>query len=264
MNPKISGVPAFVLAVAALLMLTPGPFADAGRALPLQDTLPKAEQILDQYVTAIGGLAALEKVNNRVIKGTLEIAGAGIKLAIAVYQARPNKAYTVLDSAATGKIETGTNGEVAWQLSAMAGPQVLEGEERVNFLHLNIFDRLAYWRTSFKKVETSGAEDVSGKPCYKVTATPAGLPPQTLYFDKESHLLLRAEMTVVNQAGTFASDTYLSDYRPVNGITLAHRTVTKLMGQERITTMESVEQNVELPADRFDLPAEIKALIKKD
>jgi hypothetical protein len=35
------------------------------------------------------------------------------------------------------------------------------------------------------------------------------------------------------------------------------------MGQERIVTVEKVEHNVALPADRFALPAEIQALIKK-
>jgi len=70
-------------------------------------------------------------------------------------------------------------------------------------------------------------------------------------------------MTIENQAGTIPSDSYLSDYKRVDGILLPHKTVTKLMGQERITIMESIEQNVQLPPDRFDLPAEIKALMKK-
>ena len=170
----------------------------------------------------------------------------------------------MVDSPATGKVETGTNGEVAWQLSALTGAQVMEGKEKANFMHMNIFDRPVYWRTSFEKVESAGMEDVDGKPCYKVVATPANLSPQTLFFDKETHLLVKAVMTVESQAGTIPTEVFVSDYRPVNGIMLAHKTITRLMGQERITTLDSVEQNVDLPAGRFDLPDEIKALIKKD
>ena len=263
MNLKTGKAPGFVLTMAALLVALPLVSVDRGHALPVQDTPPRAEQILDQYVEAIGGLAALEKISNRVIKGTMEIAGAGVKLSIAAYQARPNKAYTVIDSPATGKIETGTNGEVAWQVSALAGAQLMEGKEKASFLHMNIFDRAVYWRTSFQKIEAAGTEDVSGKPCYKVVVTPKDLPPQTVFFDKETHLVVRITMTIENQAGIIPSDSHLSDYKRVDGILLPHKTVTRLMGQQRITIMESIEQNIQLPPDRFELPAEIKALIKK-
>jgi hypothetical protein len=37
----------------------------------------------------------------------------------------------------------------------------------------------------------------------------------------------------------------------------------RVMGQERVVTIEKVEHNVAMPADRFALPAEIKALVKK-
>jgi len=253
----------FVLAIVVLVVAMPGVFVDTSRALPMQDTPPQAEQILDRYVEAIGGLTAAEKINNRVIKGTMEIAGAAVKLSITSYQARPNKAYTVVDSPATGKIDSGTNGEVAWQVSALAGAQLMEGKEKASFLHMNIFDRAVHWRTSFQKVEAAGVEDVSGKPCYKVVVTPKDLPPQTMFFDKETHLVVRITMTMESQAGTIPSDSYLSDYRAVDGILLPHKIVVRLMGQERITAMESIGQNVSLPPDRFDPPAEIKALIKK-
>jgi len=67
-----------------------------------------------------------------------------------------------------------------------------------------------------------------------------------------------------SQMGAIAMESFLSDYKPVGGIVMAHRNVTKLMGQERIVTVQSIEHNVDLPADRFALPPEIKALIKKN
>ena len=35
------------------------------------------------------------------------------------------------------------------------------------------------------------------------------------------------------------------------------------MGQERTVTLQSVEHNVKLPADRFALPPAIKAIVDK-
>jgi len=54
----------------------------------------------------------------------------------------------------------------------------------------------------------------------------------------------------------------VSDCRSVNGILMAFKTVTKVMSQKRIITMDNIEQNVSLPADIFALPADIKVLIK--
>ena len=249
----------FMAATTALLMTV---FTKAIVAQTSQPPMPKAEQILDRYVEAIGGLAALEKINNRVSKGTIAIAAAGIQLSVTVYQARPAKAYSVIESAVTGKIESGTDGAVAWQMSATSGPQLMEGKEKAFQLHMNVFDRLVYWRKVFKQVETTGIEDVAGRPCYKIIANPPDLAPQTLYFDKESCLLVRVSLTTETQAGTIPVETTLSDYKSVDGILLAHKTVIKSIGPQRIATIEKYEQNVSMPADRFALPAEIKNLIK--
>ena len=247
-------------AAATVLLITV--LTSAIVAQTAQQRVPKAEQILDRYVEAIGGLAALEKINNRVSKGTMAIAAAGIQLSVTIYQARPAKAYSVVESAVTGKIESGTDGVVAWQMSATSGPQLMEGKEKAFQLHMNVFYRLVYWRKAFKQVETAGMEDVAGKPCYKIVANPPDLAPQALYFDKESGLLVRFSLTTESQAGTIPVETTLSDYRSVDGILLAHKTVIKAIGPERVATIEKYEQNVSLPADRFALPAEIKALIK--
>jgi len=251
-----------VIFVAATVALGLTVLTSAIVAQTPQTPLPKAEQILDRYVEAIGGLAALEKINNRVSKGTMDIAAAGIQLSVAVFQARPGMAYSVIESAATGKIETGTDGTVAWQMSATSGPQLMEGKEKAFQLHMNVFDRLVYWRKVFKQVETAGVEEVAGKPCYKVIATPPDLATQTLYFDKESCLLVKLALTAESPMGTIPLETALSDYKSVDGILLAHRTVIKSIGPERVATIERYEQNVSLPADRFVLPAEIRALIK--
>jgi hypothetical protein len=53
------------------------------------------------------------------------------------------------------------------------------------------------------------------------------------------------------------------DFRKVDGIMVAFRSRIQVMGQERVVAIEKVEHNVAMPADRFALPAEIAALVKK-
>jgi len=243
-------------AAAAVVLL---PFS----AIAFQESLPAGEKIMDSYVEATGGITAYDRVENRVVKSTLEIAGAGVKISITTYQAKPNKAYSVLDSTMTGKIENGTDGEVVWDLSSMAGAQIKEGKERALALHLNSFDRLAYWRRNFAGVETMGAEQVEGRPCYVVRATPKEAPAQTLFFDQETHLLTRMKMDAETQAGTIPMDSSFSDYQPADGVLIPRKVTVKVMGQVRTVTVESLEQNVPLPEDCFSLPAEIKAVVDK-
>jgi hypothetical protein len=50
-----------------------------------------------------------------------------------------------------------------------------------------------------------------------------------------------------------------SDYKDFDGVKVAARTVTKVMGQQQVMTIEKVEWN-DAEADDFALPAEIKAL----
>ena len=145
----------------------------------------------------------------------------------------------------------------------MSGPQIKEGKERALFRHLNSFDRLAYWRRNFTRMETTGVDAVEGRPCYVVRATPSEGPVQTLYFDRETRLLARMTMDTETQAGTVPMDSILSDYQAADGVLSPRKVTVKVMGQVRIVTVESLEQNVQLPADRFNLPAEIRAVVEK-
>lgn len=227
------------------------------------EALPKAEKILDGYVEATGGLAAYKKIHNRVTKGTLEMAGMGIKLSITVYNARPNKSYSLIESEVTGKMESGCDGSVVWENSAMQGAQIKEGKERAYLLKMSVFDRMADWRKAFKEVECTGVEDIEGTPCYKVLATPIDGDPEPYFFDKETNLLIKSEMTLESAMGTIKAQMFPSGYEKIDGILIAKNAKIIVMGMERTMSMSSIEHNVKMPGDRFALPPAIQALLDK-
>ncbi|MHC4416913.1 MAG: LolA-like protein [Planctomycetota bacterium] len=224
--------------------------------------LPAADVILDGYIEATGGKAAHGKVINRVTKASMDIAAQGITLDLTSYSARPNRKYSLIESDVFGKIEKGTDGTTVWEISAMMGPQIKEGQEKTDFLREAMFDRMIMWRDVYKKAECVGIETVSDKPAYKVVLTPEGGKPQTLYFDQASKLLVKLDITAETSMGVFPAETFFEDYREVGGILHPFRTRIVTMGQERVLTIDSIEQNVDLPSDRFDLPEEIRALLE--
>jgi hypothetical protein len=55
----------------------------------------------------------------------------------------------------------------------------------------------------------------------------------------------------------------ISDYKADAGLLQPHKVQHKAMGQEFLITLDHVEYNVDLPGDRFDLPADVRALTSK-
>ena len=247
----------------AAAALTLGAAARPAAAQAPASPLPTGEAVLAKYVEATGGEAAFTALKNRVTHARMEITGAAVVISLTIYAAAPANLYSLAESEATGRIESGVSDGVAWENSALRGPSVKEGVERDDALKAATFDRLAHWKAHLKSVECTGTADVSGRPAYRIVALPKSGTPETLFFDVESGLLVRAEMTVTTAAGAVPVAAEPSDYRKVDGILMAFSSRMKVMGQERVVTIEKVEHNVELPADRFALPPEIRALIKK-
>lgn len=225
---------------------------------------PTAAEVLDAAAEAVGGEAAYAKLENRVERGRFNVPQAGIEGRLITYSARPNKQYSRAEAPAIGTEESGTNGEIAWQLSAMTGPQIKEGAERAAALRSAVFDGAIRWRELYVEATYLRADSLEGRPCHVITVTPEIGHPETLYFDQETHLLARVDMTVESPMGEIEIQSYYGDYREVDGIMASFENREVFMGGMQVLefALESIEHNVEIPIDRFDPPAEVQALLE--
>jgi hypothetical protein len=243
---------------AAVLLLL-APFA----LLAADESLPKAATILDHYVEATGGKAAYEKRHNEVQHGIVDFAANGIHGALTIYQAAPNKTLSVIEIEGVGKVESGSNGEIAWDRSVVQGARIKQGEERTDSLRDGTFNAPIHWQAIYAKTETIGSETVNGHDCYKVVLSPKEGKPVTQFYDKKSGLILKSMATRTTPMGDISAEIFLEDYRDEGGILMPHKLTNKVAMQQFLITVQSVEVNAELPKDRFDLPDEIKALLPK-
>ena len=250
--------PGLTAALALTLALTSGPALPARAA----ETPPDAAKVLDRYIEATGGKAAHDAIRNSVSKMTLSLPAQDVSFAMTVYAARPNQVYSLLESPMTGRIENGVSGDVVWDLSAMTGPRLREGQERTNGLRDATFDPWSRWREIYEQAALAGVDTVNGKPCDKVVVTPKAGKPRTAYFDRASGLLRRLDVTFESPAAVATMRILLDDYRKAGGILVAYRTEIEAMGQTRVTVLDSIAHNVDLPADRFEPPAEVKKLLE--
>lgn len=231
-------------------------------ALGAADDLPKGETILDKYIEVTGGKAAHAKVKSDVSSGEMTLGAMGLKGKVMSYSQSPDKRVVEITLEGIGKISEGSNGEIAWSHSAMQGPRLKEGDEKAEALLQGKHNADSQWRDLYTSAETKGVESVDGKECYKVVVTPKSGKPQTRWYDKQSGLLLKMVMTSRSPMGEIEVESFLSDYRKEGELLLPHKISNKMAGQEIAMTIDKVEQNVEIPKDRFEPPAEVKALIK--
>jgi hypothetical protein len=248
----------------ALAVLTAAAAPAEPRARAGDPPLPRAEDVLDRYVAVTGGKAAYAKLENQVIKGTVEVTGAGVKGSLTLYQAAPNKMYMVLELGGLGKVEEGTDGRVAWAKSALEGARIKRGAERAAALRDAELLGPLNWRKLYQKAECTGVEVVEGKRCDKVVLTAAGGDTMTQFYDRATGLLVKAAATHKTASGDLPWEEVFSEYKEVNGIRIAHRMRQKMLNQEVVVTVDKVEQNVRLPKGRFDLPEDVQRLAEKE
>lgn len=245
--------PRGLLLLAAIVFVLP--------ALAQEEDLPSGAEVMDRYVQASGGKEAYTRIKSMVSKGTLTLAGT--KGTVEIYQQEPKQMYMVFNIPGVGKIETGTNGKVAWESNPLTGAKLLSGSEKAKLLRTAALDSDYNWRNYFKSARTDGEEKVLGKPAYRVELVTSGGDKETRYFDKKTGLLVKTSQKVNSPMGEFQSEANISDYRKVGALLLPHRIRQTVLGLEIEMRLTSVQPNAEIPDDRFELPSAVQELLKK-
>ena len=171
-----------------------------------------------------------------------------------------------MESDATGKIEQGCDGKVVWEKSELTGCRIKTGAERSLILRESKLDRFVDWQEVYDKAEFVGTEEIEGRPCYKIVMTPKASDEEgkeSVYIDKETNLITKISSIMNVGAGPMPVAYVISDYKDVDGIKLSHKMKMLVAGQEQVLTIDSVKNNVDIPADRFALPEEVQELLKE-
>jgi hypothetical protein len=213
---------------------------------------PTGEQLLDKYVQAAGGAAAIDKVSSRVMKGTIDFGGKS--LPIDIYSKDPEKriSFTHMPE---GDSVTAFNGHEGWlgtpgrPLREMHGSD-LDGASIDADLHLAM-----HLKTMFSELRVRGTEQVGEHEAYIVVGQREGKPPIRLYFDEQSGLLVRLVRFGETALGWLPTQIDYADYRDTNGVKIPYRwTLARPSGRFTIRVTE-VKQNIPVDEAKFAKPA---------
>jgi LSD1 subclass zinc finger protein len=238
--------PETVVALGKSLWLTPPPAAKP------DPSLPTVEQILDRYVQAIGGEAALRKLTTRVSRGS-RVGADGVLVPEEVYQKAPNK-LLVITKYPGNSIGVRLDGQRGWALNNNSQEQELHGEELAELQREATFHKELSLKEFYSQMTVAGKEPLGEQEAYVVSAKSRTGTLEKLYFDTQSGLLRRRYRESVTAFGPFPLQTDYEDYQKVDGITLPLTIRWSMPGRAWGRRIAEVSHNASVADELFNAP----------
>jgi photosynthetic reaction center cytochrome c subunit len=216
--------------------------------------LPTADQLLDKYLSAVGGAAALQKIATRVEKGSLTMFGDR-HVPVEVFAKAPDKRYSVMHLPG-GDSVTAYNGKVGWQSINSQPPRVrmsTAAENAAASIDADFYFP-AHLKSLYEKFQVQPGEKISGRDTYLVIGEREGQPPIKLYLDTESGLLLRLVRYAESPLGRLPTQIDYADYRDANGVKIPFRWTLARPGNRFTIQVDDVQQNVPVDDAKFTPP----------
>jgi len=216
---------------------------------------PKAnvEAILNQYVQALGGRAALERVTTRVKTGTL-VAQGGMKAPLEVYEKAPNKTLTIF-RVPPGTNQMGFDGAIGWTKTPEQGLREEAGAQ-LDFIKSEAeFYKELKLKERYSKLTLLGLAQLDNREAYVIEAAPPRGQPEKLYFDRQTGLLVRLDLVPVLGQGKMQAQMYFEDYRVVDGVKLPFSIRRARPGFTYTHQFDEIKLNAPLDDVKFNKPA---------
>lgn len=225
--------------------------------------LPSAREVVDRYVEAIGGRAAIEGHTSSHARGSVEIVGQGLTGTMEIWAAAPDSTVVNVSFPAAGiESMTGYNGEVGWSVDPMTGERLLQGGELTQLVDEADYYGDLHDAEDFLEMEVVEQSAFNGTAAYKVRLVYQSGREIFEYFDVESGLMIGQEGPQESIMGSMHVVTTLGDYRQVEDVMVPMSLEQSLSGLQTVrVSIESVEFDT-VDATAFELPASIQALIR--
>jgi hypothetical protein len=218
---------------------------------------PSAEQVLDKYLQAVGGASRLARLTSFVAKGNSGGYGPeGDKRPVEIFAKAPGQRTTIihtLDGLSTATFD----GRAGWFAAPHRPVPVLDltgGELDGARLDAQL-SFPAQIKQAFSGWRAGAVTTINDRPAQVLQGTSPGGTLATLYFDRESGLLVRLVRFASSKVGRLPTQIDYADYRDVAGVKLPFRwTLTWLSGVDTFELTE-VRPNIPIDAAKFAKPA---------
>jgi len=221
------------------------------------------DEIVEKYLTATGGRAALAKLTSRVVTGTISLSTPAGELSgvIEVYNKGPLKQRTLvkIDASALGigqiVQDQRFNGTTGYTIDSINGNRDMTGDQ-LETVRANTFPSpLLNYKENGTKIELAGREKVGDKDAFVLRMSPKTGPAGSLFIDADTYLIVKTVATIdAPPVGTIEQTLSLSDYRDVDGVKVPYKIRSTNQFQDVSITVTKVEQNSPIDDQMFSKP----------
>jgi len=187
-------------------------------AAPTADTpLPTALEILQKYEAAIGGKDAWSGITTRSMKGIYQTEDLSAFAGIEIIAEAPNKTFTKITFPRGIIVREVCDGKAAWVEDPRGGVHQFTGASLESRLRQASFANTGETLLLTLSGRVLGTAQVGAHSTYVMEFSPAKNITSKVYFDVASGLAVRADDTLHRDQGDYTVQTYMDDYRPVDG-----------------------------------------------
>lgn len=197
-----------------------------------------AETVINNYITAVGGEANLNKVNSILTNANVTIQGAPYKPTATLMKMAPNKSSMEMKIEGMGTVMkqtfNGEEGYIEQQGRKMPMDEKTVASQKDNTLFPELM--LKPSNVALESIATIDGTDV-----YKVKVM-KGEKVSYRYYDVKTSLLLRTESTEEAQGQSVTTLTDFSNYKEVAGVKIPN--TMKIVNGPQVITLESTEVKI--------------------
>jgi hypothetical protein len=247
------------LAVALVLLGPPESLQKARPELPVK--LRSPDDILSDYVKAMGGPEAMTKLKSMHVKRRLEVKGMQFHGSDERSATAGGQSLSVMEITGVMKGRMGTDGKIYWSDDPVFGLRVLSGAEeeeaRIDFAW-NADLRIKELYPKLRSVPPPEPPP-AGRPWECVEMTPKLGKPLIACFDAETHLrTIQKGLRATPQGETPVRQAF-SDWRTVRGVKVPYTEETVMGPVTLVAKVTELKFDEKFPAKLFELPKAARA-----
>jgi hypothetical protein len=224
--------------------------ADAN-AQELTSGLPTPDQLIDNFIRALGGADALEKIATRIEKGSVQVDG---KSGDFESFHKADKELFIQHTPAGDSI-TALDGNSGWVSAPERPTRDLNGSDLEAARADADLQFALHIKEIFPNLRVEYPEAVDGREAFLVVGAREGRPPWKFFFDLKSGLLVRIVRYAESPLGLDPTEIDYADYRVIDGVKTPFTWTIAGAASRSTIRISEMQQNVPVDDEKFLKPS---------
>jgi hypothetical protein len=226
---------------------------DDGRPFETVASSDAATQIIQKYIEASGGSAALGRISSLAEKGSYSNTIFPGSFAFEGFSKAPGQRLEVIHYP-RGDSLTGYGGGAGWTKNASDVAYDMSAAASDYFSSLADIEEPTHIQQRFAGFRVGPLEMINDRPVNVLVGLRTGHPPITFYFDQQSGLLLRVLRYMQTPIGPNPVLADYADYRAVGGLKVPFRRTFIQARSQYTIQLQQVQVNVPVDGSQFMKP----------